>query len=43
MKWIEHKCVVVLNWTSEPYFCLDIEGVGIGKRVYFEGLVQFEL
>ena len=26
-EWIEHKYVVVLNWTSEPYFLLDIEGV----------------
>ena len=32
MKWIEHKCVVVLNWTSEPYFWLDIEGVGMARE-----------
>ena len=32
MKWIEHKCVVVLNWTSEPYFLLDIEGVGMARE-----------
>ena len=32
MKWIEHKCVVVLNWTSEPYFLLHIEGVGMARE-----------
>ena len=32
MKWIEHKFVVVLIWTSEPYFSLDIEGVGMARE-----------
>ena len=32
MKWIGYKYVVVLNWTSEPYFLLDIEGVGMARE-----------
>ena len=32
MKWIEHKYVVVLNQNSEPYFLLDIEGVGMARQ-----------
>ena len=32
MRWLEHKYVVKLNWTSDPYFLLDIEGVGMARE-----------
>ena len=32
MRWIEHKYMVALNWTSDPYFLLDIEGVGMARE-----------
>ena len=37
MRWIEHKYVVVLNWTSDPYFLLDIEGVGMVREFILKG------
>ena len=37
MRWIEHKYVVVLNWTSDPYFGLNIEGVGMAREFILKG------
>ena len=41
MKWIEHKYMVVLNWTSEPYFLLDIEGVGMAREFILKDYYNF--
>ena len=42
MKWVEHKFMVLLNWTSEPYFDWILKDLGWQESLSLKDL-QFEL